>query len=262
MSGPEEAAVGTAVTGPTSRATGRVVVSIHDVAPSTAEATRWLLRRLDAIGVTRRVLKVVPRWEDRDDLLADEPLCTLLREEAARGSEIVLHGWTHTLDRPPVGSALQRWRVRLFAPAAAELAAFDDVPAMRDRIDRGTEVLRAAGLSATGYCPPAWIAGPALDTALAAAGYRYVLRMTTVRDLMTDRTLRIPSVGYMGAGARQETGIELQRELTLRRPRPPATVRLFLHPQGAPTSPACGRTLERLASLVRSHRPMTYEEIL
>ncbi|MFO1538930.1 MAG: DUF2334 domain-containing protein [Chloroflexota bacterium] len=240
----------------------RVVVSIHDVAPSTASETRRLLERLDALGVGPRVLKVVPRWEDREDLAADDALCDLLRAEAARGTEIVLHGWTHRLDGPPRGPRAERWRVRLFAPYAAELAALTEPAAMRALVERGLAVFRALGLQATGFCPPAWISDPALDPAIGAAGIRYVLRMTEIHDLTDGRRLRVPSAGFMGVGGRYETGVEIQRDLILRRPRPPRTVRLFLHPQGASGSAACNRTLDRLAQLLRTHRPVTYSELL
>lgn len=240
----------------------RVVVSIHDVAPSTAAETRWLLDRLDALGVGPRVLKVVPRWEDRDDLAADAALCDLLRAEAGRGAEIVLHGWTHRLDRPPRGPFADRWRARLFAPRAAELAAVTEPGEMRALVERGLGVLRGIGLRAAGFCPPAWISDPALDPAIGAAGLGYVLRMMEIHDLASGRRMRVPSAGFMGVGGRYETGVEIQRDLILRRPRPPRTVRLYLHPQGASTSAACARTLDRLADLLRTHRPVTYEELL
>lgn len=240
----------------------RVVVSIHDIAPSTAAETIWLLDRLAALGVGNPVLKVVPRWEDRDDLVADASLCARLRAEVERGAEIVLHGWTHRLDRPVRGPLHERLRARLFAGKAAELAGVTEPAEMRELATRGLGVLREAGLDATGYCPPAWILDPRLDRAVGEAGLRYLLRMTTITDLVRGRTHRVPSAGFMGVGGLYETGVEVQRDLTLRIPRTPRVVRLFLHPQGAPASPACVRTLARLEVLLRTHRPVTYEELL
>ena len=63
----------------------RMVVSVHDVAPGTLEEVRYLLRRLDAIGVGRRVLKVVPAATD-GGLAGNPELLALLGEEVALGS--------------------------------------------------------------------------------------------------------------------------------------------------------------------------------
>ena len=237
------------------------MVAVHDVASSTADDVRWLLGRLDAAGIDRRVLKVVPRWKGTDDLRRDEALAALLREQAARGSEIVLHGLTHALDEFPQGAWHQRWRVRLFAPRDAEFMGFGP-DEMRRRLEAGLADLRAVGLDATGFCPPAWIAPRALDTEAAAVGLRYVVRVASVRDVALERSHRWPAIGYMGVSVAQERMYELQRETTIRSPRQPRVLRVYLHPQGARESAACGRTLRRLQRLGEARRPVTYAQAL
>jgi hypothetical protein len=66
----------------------------------------------------------------------------------------------------------------------------------------------------------------------------------------------------MGVGGAAERFYELQREVTLRFPRPAGVLRVYLHPQGAPESPACARALRRIAGLVGERRLATYADLL
>jgi predicted deacetylase len=241
--------------------TPTLIVSVHDIASSTAAETRWLLGRLDRIGVTRRVLKVVPRWKDVDDLRRDDGLASLLREESAAGSEVMVHGLTHALEGPPLGPWQQRLRVRLGAPKDAEFAGYD-VPASVVRLRTALDDLRAVGLASPGLCPPGWIAPAALDADLRPLGLRYVVRASSIHDLVEGRSRSWPAAGYMGVGGTVERFYELQREVTVRTPFRRDVLRIYLHPQGAPDSPACGRALRRIRSLARERCLATYADLL
>lgn len=240
-----------------------LVVSVHDVAPSTLAGVRWLLGRLDALGVAPRVLKAIP-LEGGDagaDLRRHPEVGALLREEAARGSEIVLHGYTHRAAGPPRGDPLLRLRARLFAAPVAEFLGLE-AGAIRERLLAGRAVLRDVGVEARGFCAPGWLAGPGVRPALAELGFRYDLGMLAIRDLERGRTLRVPSLGYMGAGGAYEEAVAVAGGLTLAAWSGAPALRLFLHPQGAPDSAACRRSLRVLARLLRGRRPVTYGHLL
>lgn len=238
-----------------------LIVAIHDVAPSSLGEVEWLLRRLDALGIERRVLKVIPAEPGSDD---DAPLVALLRREASAGSEIVLHGWTHRADARPRGPLADRLRARAFAGDAAELLGLPD-DEVRRRVAAGRDWLARNGLSARGYCPPGWLATEGLIPALTDAGFGYVVTLRGLRDLRRRRTMTLPPRGYMGAGVAQERLVRLGGTV-LSRPlrvllRAPAH-RFFLHPQGASRSAACAAVLTALAGVARDNRPMTYAELL
>jgi predicted deacetylase len=243
----------------------QVVVSVHDIAPSTADGVHWLLDRLDAIGVRRRVLKVVPRWKGVDDLRGDDPvsrrLVDRLHEDAARGSEVMFHGLTHALEGPPLGPWHQRLRIRLFSPRSPEFAGLD-ADAARRRLAAGLGDLAALGFDSPGFCPPSWIAPRWLDAVAHAAGFRYIVRVNEVLDLDSGVGHRWPTAGYMGVGGRHERFYELQRELTARSPFQPHVLRFHLHPQGAQQSPAAGRALHRLRRVASERDPVTYADLL
>ncbi|HEY7332309.1 MAG TPA: DUF2334 domain-containing protein, partial [Candidatus Limnocylindria bacterium] len=190
-----------------------LIVAIHDVATSTLGEVEWLLERLDAVGVERRVLKVIPADPAGGD---DAPLVDRLRREASNGSEIVLHGWSHRADGPLRGSFRDRLRARLFAGDAAELLSLPD-DEVRRRVAAGRDWLNGHGLAATGFCPPAWLATAGLPDALREAGFRYLVTLRGLRDLGRRRTITLPPRGYMGAGATQERLVRVG-EAVLSRP--------------------------------------------
>jgi predicted deacetylase len=238
-----------------------LIVAVHDVATPTLPEVRWLLARLDDAGVAVRVLKVIPAG-------ADAALDELARAEAAAGSEVVLHGWTHRADGAYRGSAGDRLRARLFAGGSAEFLSLPPGE-MRVRLDAGCTWLERVGIPPRGFCPPAWLAGPGLPAAARAAGFRYLVTLRGLRDLApppgAPTRIDLPATGYMGAGAAQEALIRLGAA-ALFRPlagllHAPA-IRIYLHPQGASASRACARVLRQVEQLARGHRSGTYAELL
>ena len=244
-----------------------LIVAVHDVAPSTLPEARWLLSRLDDAGVATRVLKVIPA-EDGADARGMADVERLVRDEAAAGSEIVLHGWTHRAEGPSRGAVADRVRARLFAGDTAEFLALEPLE-MRGRLESGRAWLDRLGLAPGGFCPPGWLAVPGLAGAARAVGFRYLVTLRGLRDLRQDpgRRARIdlPATGYMGAGSEQEALMRVGAAL-LSRPlawllRAPAT-RIYLHPQGASHSRDCARTLHEIEHRARVERPGTYAQLL
>lgn len=238
-----------------------LIVAIHDVAPSELSEVRWLLGQLDALGVSRRVLKVIPAAAGDGDTSG---VLTLLHDEVERGSEVVVHGWTHAADGALRGSLPDRIRGRLFAGDAAEFLSLDDAEVHR-RVAAGRSWLGENNLSATGFCPPGWLATAAVPSALRQAGYRYEVVLRGLRDLARGRWIVLPPVGYMGAGPGQERLIRLGVAVVsrpLRRLLGGEVHRVFLHPQGASRSRDCRRVLAEIGNLARSHHVTTYGELV
>ncbi len=239
----------------------RVVVSVHDVAPSHLHELEWLLGRLDAVGARPRVLKVVPCEAAGAVPSALPTLVQLLRREVAAGAEIVLHGLTHRAAGPLRGPLESRVRGRLLAGAAAEFLSVDPGEMAR-RVEAGRRALAAWGLDAPGFCAPGWLAGSELLPILAEQGFAYYAGMATLWDLRSGRRLWTPWYGYLGAGAAQERLISLVGAALLAASRRLPVVKVFLHPDRAPESPACQRVLCALERLLLSRRPATYGQLL
>lgn len=235
---------------PPFRSTDRaIVVSIHDVAPAYLTELRHLLADLDALGARPRVLKVVPH-DASSGPLADYPAFVhLLQTEAANGSEIVLHGYTHRAAGPYRGHSTARLRAQLLAGDAAEFLSLDHLQ-MQERLQAGRQALHDLDLDPQGFCAPAWLAPPDLLPLLGRAGFRYYVGMSQLVPLPTGRPRWLPWAGYMGMGAWHERLVRLggavQRGMAARAP----AVKVFFHPQRVPTSPDYQRTLHHLATVL------------
>ena len=129
---------------------GRVVVSIHDVAPSTFERSMALLGLVERHGIAATMLVVPGPWNGVRP--ADDPrFVRWLTGREADGHEVCLHGWSHAEPVRARGSARSRV-ARLIARGCAEFADLSEEEA-HTRIVDGRSTLRAIG------CDPVGISG-------------------------------------------------------------------------------------------------------
>src|SRR3954469_19200102 len=109
---------------PTGRMTvARLVVSVHDVAPVTADQTSRWCADADALGIPVSLLVIPGPWRGME-LAGHGDYAAVLRDRAAHGDELVLHGWCHQAG--PEGRAVRRAVGRAVARGAAEFAALDE----------------------------------------------------------------------------------------------------------------------------------------
>jgi predicted deacetylase len=203
-----------------------LVVSIHDVAPSTAWTARAWVDELDRRHVPATLLVVPGPWEG-PPLRLDGDLLAWLHERRGRGDEIAQHGWTHrAVARAPV------WRRAVASVAArgcAEFWSLDTREAKR-RLELGRDVLRRAGLTPVGFTPPGWLASPPTLEVLAELGYRYTTTRGAVLDLRTGDVHRVPALSQRPGGAGETLGRTVVDGWARRLARRGASARLALHP--------------------------------
>ncbi|WP_345433706.1 polysaccharide deacetylase family protein [Actinoallomurus vinaceus] len=241
------------------RGVTHLVVSVHDVAPVTAEQTRRWCADADSLGIPVSLLVVPGPW--RGTSLADEPgYAEVLRARAAHGDELVMHGWSHQAG--PEGSLPRRTVGRLVARGAAEFGALDEVQAA-DRLMSGRAVLREMGLVACGFTPPGWLASPATNRALRQAGFRYTTSHFGVRDLRSGRLWRGFALSHRPGGAGERLGAVLVKEWARWRARRGGLVRIALHPGDLDRPGLRDTTLRAIeAVLAAGGRAMTYSDVV
>lgn len=207
-----------------------VLVSIHDVTPALAVPALALWELCAGAGV-RPALLVVPDWHGEWPLERHPRFVEWVRERAAEGAELFLHGERHDEVGLP-----RRWRDELRAVGRTaregEFLTLDR-DAARERIARGVARLRSLGLPPTGFVPPAWLAREATFEAVAAAGLRVSEDVRSVRlhHGATSRRLAAPVVRWSGrtaARARVSAAVAAWRDLGHEH-RP--LLRIALHPQ-------------------------------
>jgi hypothetical protein len=179
---------------------------------------------------------VVPDWQGAWPLERHPGFVRWLRERAAGGGEIVLHGERHS---------------------RGEFQALDRTAA-RERIDRGLGSLRALGLEPAGFVPPAWLAREDGHGAVRDAGLGFSEDERSIRLFPAGRRVASPAVRWSARTPVRAWGsvaVARGRWLVQRRARYP---RLAFHPQDY-AHPRTARdlptTLDRWLSL---HSPISY----
>lgn len=203
-----------------------LIVSIHDVAPSTAHAARAWVEELDGRAVPVTLLVVPGPWEG-PPLRVDRELVAWLQERRARGDEIAQHGWTH---RRVTGAPA--WRRAIGSVAARGCDEFWSLDAReaRRRLEIGRDVLCRAGLAPVGFTPPGWLASSPTLAVLAELGYRYTTSRSAVLDLTTKMCHRVPALSQRPGGAAEAAGRAVVDRFARRLARHRKSARLAMHP--------------------------------
>jgi predicted deacetylase len=207
--------------------TPHLVVSVHDVAPSTAWATRYWSTELERRGVPATFLVVPGPWEG-PSFRFDAELVRWLHGRVEHGDEVAQHGWTH---RPGRGGAPWRRAVNAIAArGSAEFWTLDEAEARR-RAALGRDALRSAGFEPIGFTPPGWLASPDAMRALEQLGYRYATSQRAVVDLHRGVRHTVVALSQRPDGIGQSMGAACTPAAARLLVRGGRSVRIALHPR-------------------------------
>jgi len=177
---------------PEARTNLRFVLSLHDVSPGSRRVFAPFLEHLNAIGIHRTSLLVVPRWHNGPPFTACGEFVEWLRDMEAAGHDICLHGWNHLADRDTSGPA--SWFVRhVYTAGEDEFFQLGKQEAAR-RLADGLALFREAGLSVHGFTPPAWLISEAARRVVRKAGLVYNTTFTRIELLQAQNSLPAPVV--------------------------------------------------------------------
>lgn len=236
----------------------RLVVSLHDVAPATAEQSRRWLELLEARSLRTSLLVVPGPWRGGEFRRAGA-FHSWLRRAESNGHEVVLHGWEHNR---PADAAGPRGRVgALMARGCEEFWSASYADAMR-RLSSGLNVLRDEGFNPTGFVAPGWLMSPDTISALRTCPLRYTVTHTRLIDLESLRDERIfvtsqRPASSVGRPLALATRALLASQTVLARP-----VRVAIHPADI-AEPSLRRTNLMLcdAALGHGYTSLTYQDL-
>src|SRR2546423_528044 len=172
-----------------------LVVSLHDVAPSTWEAARRVIGELQHSGIRACSLLVVPDYHRCGPSMQNQSFVEWLRELQDAGNEIVLHGYFHQRPRRPDESVFNQLLTRIYTQDEGEFFDLEYQEAKR-RITAAREEFEAAGLKPHGFVAPAWLLGREAEQAARDAGMEYTTRIGSVMDLRSGDTFGSRSLVY------------------------------------------------------------------
>ena len=177
----------------------RILVSLHDVTPAHLPRLREIVAFLDRIGVGPRfAMLVVPDFWSRWPLRDHRAFRDWLRLQAARGVEIILHGYTHR-DEARHHHPWRRWQARWLTAGEGEFLGLG-LREAESRLKAGRTLLEEVlGNPVDGFVAPAWLYSPSSREALARADFAIAEGRWSVWSPRSGRTLvRGPVVAYAG----------------------------------------------------------------
>jgi predicted deacetylase len=172
-----------------------LVVSIHDVAPSTQPVAHKMITELAKCGVRTCSLLVVPDYHDQGASMQNRQFVGWLRDLESAGHEIVIHGYFHQRPRQTRESLVDKLVTRLYTQDEGEFYDLGYDEALR-RIKTARDEFRAAGFKPRGFVAPAWLLSNAGQRAARDAEMEYTTRLQNVRDLRFGETFPARSLVY------------------------------------------------------------------
>jgi uncharacterized protein len=223
-----------------------VVVSLHDIAPSSREVCDQIVSRLARLGVRVCSLLVVPDYHHQEPVMSDRRFVSWLRDLEAAGHEIVIHGYFH--DRPARAEETlgEKFITQFYTRGEGEFFDLSYEEALR-RITSAYTSFRSAGLNPHGFIAPAWLLSAEGERAARDTGLEYTTRLRTILDLRSGDVFASRSLVYSVSNKWRRT-VSLAWNFGLfqvakRRP----LMRLSIHPPDH-AFPAIWRQLERFIS--------------
>lgn len=211
-------------------------------------------------GIARTTLLLVPRWHGAPPFVEDGKFVAWLRELAAAGHEICLHGYYHKVERIE-GTWSERLVGRHYTRGEGEFYRLPRAEAAR-RLASGLALCRQAGLTVCGFTAPAWLLGREAAEAVREAGFRYTTRWSTVERLPEARTVRAPTLVWSTRRAWRRTASRAWVRLWGAVHRGSSVLRVAAHP-GDFAHPAVAESLRcALAAAAADREGCTYAEWL
>lgn len=238
-----------------------LVVSIHDVAPSTRAKVEKILAKLEGRGVHACSLLVVPDYHRQGRSLAEPGFRSWLHELAANGHEIVIHGFFHQRVRRKDENNRAKIVTRIYTADEGEFFDLGYDQALR-LIQNALEDFETHGFRPTGFIAPAWLLGAEAERAVIDAGMSYTTTLRTVRDFNGGRTISSQSLVYSVRSAwRRVSSLAWNRSLFHRLTTNPL-LRLGIHPPDIVHPRVWQQIGAIIAEALLDRRPMTYRELL
>lgn len=236
-----------------------LVVSLHDVAPSTQMVADKILSELAQKGVRHCSLLVVPNYHHQGASMQDRQFISWLRNLEATGHEIVIHGYFHERPRRAAEGFLEKFVTQIYTQGQGEFYDLGYDEAFR-RIKTARDEFQAAGLKPRGFVAPAWLLSRDAERAACDADMEYTTRLRTVRDLRSGETFPAHSMVYSVRNAwRRATSLAWNAALS-RIQKEQSLVRMSIHPPDLSHPTIWRQIVDLVSEMAPCRLPTTYQD--
>jgi predicted deacetylase len=236
-----------------------LVVSIHDVAPSSRGRAEEMIAELAHHGVAVCSLLVVPNYHRHGCFTEDRAFVRWLQELETKGHEIVIHGYFHERPRRAGETASEKLFTRFYTKDEGEFYDLGYDEAFR-RISQARAEFTASGLTPRGFIAPAWLLGKPGERAAADAELEYTTRLTGVRDLRSGENYPARTLAYsVRSGWRRTTSLAWNNLLVRHLAEAPLA-RVSIHPPDRDHPDVWGQILRLTDRLLENRNATTYRD--
>ena len=172
-----------------------MIVSLHDVAPSTQQTANTIISEVARRGVSVCSLLVVPDYHHQGLFTGNQPFVSWLRGLEADGHEIVIHGYFHERPSRVKESLRDKFLTSFYTQHEGEFYDLTYDEALH-RITAAQDEFRASGLKPRGFVAPAWLLNKDAERAARDAGLEYTTRLHKVCDLRAGEEFTARSIVY------------------------------------------------------------------
>lgn len=169
-----------------------LIVSLHDVGPSSAEVSRRWMDELESRDVAVSMLVVAGRWNGMD-FSEDSHMHQWLHTCVNHGHEVVLHGWTHEFEKKSDDSSRSSMFGSIFARGCQEFFNLDTDEAA-ERLHLGLHTLGTVGFTPSGFIAPGWLMSKEVRYELHEIGLDYTNNHLFITDLVRRQEIFAPVV--------------------------------------------------------------------
>lgn len=252
-----------AASGSADHAARRLLVSIHDVSPRSEAAVDHLAERIEhLIGAPRLAMLVIPDHWRSAPIAGNAAFHTRLRQWAASGVEMFLHGWSHR-DETPATRGLAAAKARHMTAGEGEFLNLSRAEASRRMRDGKALLEDILGAPVAGFIAPAWLYGAGALQALDDLGFGLAEDHLKVWAPGSRRVLARGPVITWASRSPGRIRSSLGFAALARRVLPVLpTVRIAVHPGDVTVPALLGSIDQTLARFVATHRPARYAGLL
>jgi len=236
-----------------------LIVSIHDIAPSTRSIADKIISELIAKGIRHCSLLVVPDYHHQGAAMKDRQFVSWLRQLEAAGHEIVIHGYFHERTQRARESFLEKLVTQFYTQGEGEFYDLGYDEAFQ-RIKTARDEFFAAGLKPRGFVAPAWLLSSEGERAARDAEMEYTTRLRTVRDLRSGETFSARSLVYsVRNGWRRMTSLAWNAALSQALKSKPL-MRLSIHPPDFSHPTIWRQIVDLIGEMDGRRTPTTYQD--
>ena len=236
-----------------------LVVSLHDIAPSTQSVAEKILAELMQRGVRHCSLLVVPNYHHQGESMQDRQFVSWLRNLEATGHEIVIHGYFHERPRCAHENLLETIVTRFYTQGEGEFYDLGYEEAFR-RIKTARDEFNAAGLKPRGFVAPAWLLSKEAERAARDAEMEYTTRLTTIVDLRSGDAFAARSLVYSVRNSWRRAMSRAWNAALSRILKDNPLVRLSIHPPDFSHPTIWRQIVDLISEMASTRTPATYQD--